>query len=67
MAAAKAAAGGRIERLFRAPCAVPNALQRVPEGLWIADQITDRLALVEVGPPGDYGVTKWLREIPTDG
>lgn len=56
----------RLERLLRAPWGVPNALQRVSEGLWIADQITDRVALVEVGPPGDYGVTRWLREIPTD-
>lgn len=56
----------RFSRLFRAPWSVPNALQRVPEGLWIADQISDRLALVEIAAPGDYGVTVRLREIPTD-
>ena len=56
-----------FERLFRAPYGVPNALQRTGDGLWIADQISDRLALVEVGPPGDYGVTFRPREIATDG
>lgn len=56
-----------FEKLFRAPYGVPNALQRAEDGLWIADQISDRLALVEIAPPGDYGVTVRLREIPTDG
>lgn len=56
-----------FERLFRAPYGVPNALQRTGDGLWIADQISDRLALVEIAAPGDYGVTFRPREIPTDG
>ncbi|NKB68837.1 MAG: hypothetical protein GKR89_17365 [Candidatus Latescibacteria bacterium] len=55
-----------IEKLFRAPCGVPNALQTVPEGLWIADQITDRVALIEMGEPSEYGVTKWIRDIDTE-
>jgi hypothetical protein len=34
-------------------------------GLWIADQISDRLALIEIATPSEYGVTKLIREIPT--
>ena len=56
----------RIERLFRAPCGVPNGLQVTAEGLWIADQITDRVALVEIAEPSIYGVTRWLREVPSE-
>ena len=55
-----------FEKLFRAPYGVPNALERVDDGLWISDQISDRLALVDIAEPGnnatgpghgDYGVT----------
>ena len=63
-----------FEKLFRAPYGVPNALERVDEGLWIADQISDRLALVDIAEPaqtapghGAYGVTFRRREIPSDG
>lgn len=56
-----------FEKLFRAPYGVPNALERAGDHLWIADQISDRLALVDIAPPGDYGVTFRRREIPTDG
>ena len=56
-----------FERLFRAPYGVPNAVQRTAEGLWVADQISDRLALVDIAEPGDYGVTFRRREIPSDG
>lgn len=56
----------RFERLFRAPYALPNGLQRTPEGLWVVDQISDRAALIEMAAPNDYGVTKLLREIPTE-
>lgn len=55
-----------FKKLFRAPYAVPNGLQVTAEGLWIADQISDRVALVEVAEPGDYGVTKLIREIPSE-
>lgn len=55
-----------FEKLFRAPYSVPNALERVEGGVWIADQISDRLALVDAGPAGDYGVTFRQREIPSD-
>ena len=56
----------RIEKLFRAPYGVPNGLQVTAEGLWIADQITDRVALVEIAEPSVYGVTRWLREVPSE-
>ena len=62
-----------ITRAFRAPYAVPNGLQSTEEGLWIADQITDRVALVETGSSSDlsdqpsaYGVTKLIRDIPSE-
>jgi sugar lactone lactonase YvrE len=51
------------DKLFRAPCSVPNALEVTDDGLWIADQITDRLALIEIDEPSEYGVTMWRREI----
>ncbi|MBV7330243.1 PQQ-like beta-propeller repeat protein [Chloroflexi bacterium TSY] len=56
----------QCERLFRAPYAVPNALQMTKAGLWITDQITDRVALVEVTEPSEYGVTKLIRDIPSE-
>ncbi len=56
----------KIEKLFRAPYGVPNGLQVVEEGLWIVDQITDRVALVEISEPSEYGVTRLIRDIPTD-
>ncbi|MBI1929969.1 hypothetical protein HYR99_37675, partial [Candidatus Poribacteria bacterium] len=56
----------KIERLFRAPYAVPNGLQVTDEGLWIVDQITDRVALIEIAEPSGYGVTKLIRDIPSE-
>lgn len=56
----------RFEPLFRAPYALPNGLQLTPDGLWVVDQISDRVALVEMAAPNDYGVTKLIREIPTE-
>ena len=38
----------KIEKVFRSPYAVPNGLQVTNDGLWIVDQITDRIALVEI-------------------
>ena len=55
----------QITKLFRAPYGVPNGLQVRDEGLWIVDQITDRVALIEISPPSDYGVTKFIRDIPS--
>ena len=55
-----------VEKLFRAPYGVPNALQVVEEGLWITDQITDRVALIEIAEPSEYGVTRLIRDIPSE-
>ena len=55
-----------IEKLFRSPYSVPNGLQVTDEGVWIADQITDRVALVELTESSDYGVTKLIRDVPTE-
>ena len=38
----------KIEKLFRSPYSVPNGLQVTDEGVWVVDQITDRVALVEL-------------------
>ncbi len=55
-----------IEKLFRAPYAVPNGVQVTKEGLWLVDQITDRVALVELGSAGDYGVSRFYHDIPSE-
>lgn len=55
-----------ITNYMRAPYAVPNGIQSTDEGLWIVDQLTDRMALVEAGEPHEYGVAKILHEIPTE-
>jgi len=55
-----------IKKLFRAPYGVPNALQVIRGQLWIADQITDRLALVKLTGPSEYGVTHFERDIASD-
>jgi streptogramin lyase len=52
----------RTEKVFRAPCKQPNALQAVADGLWILDQVDD---------PGNmvYKVTydgKVLKQFPTE-
>jgi hypothetical protein len=56
----------QFDKLFRAPYSVPNGLQVTPEGLWIVDQVTDRVALVEMAAPNAYGVTMFLTEIPSE-
>jgi hypothetical protein len=56
----------KIEKLFRGPYAVPNGLQVADEGLWIVDQITDRVALVEITEPSDYGVSRLIRDISSE-
>lgn len=57
----------KIEKLFRAPYGVPNGIQQTDQGLWIADQITDRVMLVDPNEPIDYyGVPKYIHDIPTE-
>lgn len=53
-------------KLFRAPFSVPNGLHATEDGLWVVDQITDRVAFVERGAPNDYGVTQYLAEFSTE-
>ena len=53
-------------RRFRAPYSVPNGVQMTPDGLWVVDQITDRVALIDPDGPNEYGVTKLRREISTE-
>lgn len=58
-----------FERIFRAPYSMPNGLQRTDEGLWVVDQISDRVALVEMEQSSgqrSYGITRMLREIATE-
>jgi sugar lactone lactonase YvrE len=55
-----------IKRVFRAPYSVPNGLHATADGLWVVDQITDRVASIGWGEPNDYGVTTFLRDIPTE-
>lgn len=57
----------KIENLFRAPYGVPNGLQVTDAGLWIVDQITDRVMLVDANNPIDYyGVPKYIHDIPSE-
>ena len=58
--------GREISKLFRAPYGVPNALQVVGDQLWVADQITDRVALIEIAEPSEYGVTRLVRDMPSE-
>ncbi len=55
-----------IKQVFRAPYAAPNGLQATDDGLWIVDQFTDRVALVEPADPHEYGATSILAEIPSE-
>lgn len=56
-----------IERLFRAPYGVPNGLQITNEGLWLVDQITDRIMLCDQNDPINYyNVPKYVRDIPSE-
>lgn len=51
---------------MKAPYTVPNGLQATEEGLWIVDQLTDRMALLALEEPHEYGVSRILHEIPTE-
>ncbi len=56
----------RISRYMRAPYGAPNGLQVTNEGLWIVDQLTDRLALLALEEPHEYGVSRILRELSSE-
>ena len=55
-----------IEKLFRAPYAMPNGLHVTDDGLWIVDQITDRVALIEMEETSEYGVPRIISEIASE-
>ena len=50
----------KVERLFKAPDAHPNALEAAPDGLWIGDQVSERVFRV------DWQTGKVLHEIQTE-
>ena len=56
----------KVYAAFRAPYSQPNGMQMTDEGLWVADQVTDRCALVETENVNRYGKTLVLREIDTE-
>lgn len=56
----------RITRYMRAPYSAPNGLQVTDEGLWVVDQFTDRIALLALEAPHEYGASRILRELPTE-
>ena len=56
----------RITRYMRTPYSAPNGLQVTDEGLWVVDQFTDRIALLALEAPHEYGASRILRELPTE-
>ena len=50
----------KVERLFKAPDAHPNALEAAPDGLWIGDQVSERVFKV------DWQTGKVLNEVQTE-
>ena len=56
----------KVFAAFRSPYAQPNGMQITDEGLWVADQVTDRCALVETENVNRYGKTLVLREFDTE-
>src|SRR2546422_10647865 len=50
----------KVERLFKAPDIHPNALEAAPDGLWIGDQVSERVFKV------DWQTGKVLHEMQTE-
>jgi streptogramin lyase len=50
----------KVERLFKAPDIHPNALEAQPDGLWIGDQVSERVFKV------DWQTGKVLHEVQTE-
>src|SRR5262249_51931054 len=50
----------KIERLFKAPDLHPNALEAAPHGLWIGDEVSERVFKV------DWQTGKVLHEVQTE-
>src|SRR5258708_6082268 len=49
-----------VERIFKAPDIHPNALEAAPDGLWIGDQVSERVFKV------DWHTGKVLLELQTE-
>ena len=50
----------KVERLFKAPDIHPNALEAAPDGLWIGDQVSEKVFRV------DWQTGKVLHEVQTE-
>src|SRR3989441_5355026 len=50
----------KVERLFKAPDIHPNALEAAPDGLWIGDQVSEKVFKV------DWQSGKVLHEVQTE-
>src|SRR6266536_1661429 len=50
----------KVERLFKAPDIHPNALEAAPDGLWIGDQVSERVFKV------NWQTGKVLHEVQTE-
>jgi hypothetical protein len=50
----------KVERLFKAPDVHPNALEAAPDGLWIGDQVSEKVFKV------DWQTGKVLHEVQTE-
>jgi hypothetical protein len=50
----------RVEKLFKAPDRHPNALEAAPDGLWIGDQVSEKIFKV------DWKTGKLLHEVQTE-
>jgi streptogramin lyase len=50
----------KVERLFKAPDIHPNALEAAPDGLWIGDQVSEKVFKV------DWKTGKVLQELQTE-
>src|SRR2546427_7777524 len=50
----------KVERLFKAPDIHPNALEAAPDGVWIGDQVSERVFKV------DWQTGKVLHEMQTE-
>ncbi len=45
---------------------MPNGVQVTGGGIWVADQVTDRAALLEVSDADEYGILRLRSEVPTE-
>ena len=51
----------KVEKLFKSPDRYPNALEATPEGLWVADQVSERVNLL------DWKTGKSLKDFIAEG